>query len=305
MKSITNLLVIATIVALVVVSTCLFTVTQGSNALVTRFGVFVENGKTQNETYGPGLHFKRPFIDKVLRFDTRLQSYNEMTSRIMTKEKKDVLVDYYVKWRISDLPQYYRATGGSPIKVQRLVNQQIDDNLRALFGRRTIPEVISDDRTIIMRTLSDATSTDVEKLGIKVVDVRIKTIDLPKETSQAIYANMQAEREEAAKSHRAQGLSEAQAIRAKAEAEGTVIVAKANEEADKTRARGDALAAKMYADTYGRDPEFYAFYRSLEGYEKSFIDSNQNVLVVSPDSQFFNYFNKSRSNTNQQKQIKQ
>lgn len=297
MKSKSNLIVIIAIVALVFVSTCLFTVTQGQQALVSRFGVFVKNSKNNSETYDPGLHLKRPFIDKVLRFDTRLQSYDETTSRIMTKEKKDVLVDYYVKWRISNLPQYYRSTSGDPAKVQRLVNQQVDDNLRALFGKRTIPEVISDDRTVVMQILSEATSTDVEKLGIKVVDVRIKTIDLPKETSQAIFANMQAEREEAAKAHRAQGLSDAQAIRARAEAEATVIVAVANEMADKTRANGDATAAQIYADAYGKDPEFYSFFRSLEAYQNTF-ESGSNILVVSPDSQFFGYFDKSANAKN-------
>lgn len=304
MKSIGNLFIAAIIICLIVVSTCMFTVTQGSGALVSRFGVFVENGKTQTETYEPGLHFKRPFIDNVLRFDMRLQSYDEKTSRIMTKEKKDVLVDYYVKWRISNLPQYYRATSGSPMKVQRLVNQQVDDNLRALFGRRTIPEVISDDRTVVMQILSDTTSTDVERLGIKVVDVRIKTIDLPKETSKAIYANMQAEREEAAKAHRAQGLSDAQAIKARADAESTVIVATAKEMADKTRASGDATAAKTYSDAYGKDPDFYSFYRSLQAYQQTFAEGS-NVLVVSPDSQFFNYFDKSRGSGKPQKQAKQ
>jgi len=213
----------------------------------------------------------------------------------MTKEKKDVLVDYYVKWRIADLPQYYRATSGNPVKVQRLVNQQVDDNLRALFGKRTIPEVISDDRTVVMQILSETTSTDTKQLGIEVVDVRIKTIDLPKETSQAIYANMRAEREEAAKAHRAQGLSDAQAIRARSEADATVIVATANEQADKTRAQGEAQAAQIYANAYNKNPEFYAFYRSLEAYQQTF-SKGDNILVISPDSQFFDYFGKSQLN---------
>jgi len=291
-----NYLIIATLAALLLfASTCVFTVTQGAAALVSRFGVFVINGKTNNETYQPGLHFKRPFVDTVMRFDMRLQSYNETTSRIMTKEKKDVLVDYYVKWRIADLPQYYRATSGNPVKVQRLVNQQVDDNLRALFGKRTIPEVISDDRTVVMQILSETTSTDTKQLGIEVVDVRIKTIDLPKETSQAIYANMRAEREEAAKAHRAQGLSDAQAIRARSEADATVIVATANEQADKTRAQGEAQAAQIYANAYNKNPEFYAFYRSLEAYQQTF-SKGDNILVISPDSQFFDYFGKSQLN---------
>ena len=293
MKSVNHFVITGIILVLILISTCVFTVVQGSEALVTRFGVFVPHGN-QGETYGPGLHFKFPFVDKVLRFDTRLQSYNETTSRIMTKEKKDVLVDYYVKWRIFDLAQYYRATGGNPQKVQLLVNQQIDDNLRALFGQRTIPEVISDDRAVVMQILSQTTSTDVAKLGIQVVDVRIKTIDLPKETSQAIFANMRAEREEAAKAHRAQGASDAQAIRARAQAEGTVIVATANEMADKMRGSGDAKAAQLYANAYSRDPEFYSFYQSLEAYRQIFAKGS-NVLVISPESQFFHYFNSSRS----------
>lgn len=303
MKWLGKVMILGASLLLFLLSTCFFTVMQGQQALVSRFGVFVK-ASDGSETFGPGLHLKRPFIDSVLRFDTRLQSYDEKTSRIMTKEKKDVLVDYYVKWRISNLPQYYRATAGNDAAVERLVNQQVDDNLRALFGKRTIPEVISDDRTVVMQILSEATSSDVERLGIKVVDVRIKTIDLPKETSQAIFANMRAEREEAAKAHRAQGLSNAQAIRARAEAEATVIVATANEMGDKKRASGEAKAAQIYSDAYNRDPEFYSFFRSLEAYQQAF-SSGSNILVVSPDNQFFNYFDHSRQGTQVAKPVKQ
>ncbi len=276
---------------IVVGATCLFKVNEGQHALVTRFGRIIERNNDDKNTFGPGLHYKLPMVEKVHKFDTRLQTFDEQSSRIMTSEKKDMIVDYYVKWRVANLADYYTNAGGSPIRVQKLVQQQIDDNLRSQFGRRTIREVISDDRTVIMRLLKESTAIDVEKLGVKIIDVRIKTIDLPKEVSQSVFDNMRAEREAVAKEHRAKGMARAEGIRAEADASATVIIATAKEKSDKIRAEGDATAAKIYSDAYTQEADFYSFYRSLQAYHKTFNKDSHNILVLSPDNQYFKYFN--------------
>ena len=281
----------------IVGSTCLFKVNEGQHALVTRFGRITERGSDDSQSFGPGLHYKLPIIEKVHKFDTRLQTFDEQSSRIMTSEKKDMIVDYYVKWRVANLADYYTSANGSPMRVRKLVQQQIDDNLRAQFGRRTIREVISDDRTVIMRLLKESTAIDVEKLGVKIIDVRIKTIDLPKEVSQSVFDNMRAEREAVAKEHRAKGMARAEAIRAQADASATIIVATAQEKSDKIRAQGDAAAAEIYADAYTKEADFYSFYRSLQAYSKTFNKNSQNILVLSPDNQYFKYFNAMSNNT--------
>ena len=280
--------------AIIIISSCLFTVQEGQEGLVLRLGKLVTLKTSQGEKhalqYVPGLHFKLPIIDTIKKFDMRLQTLDIQSSRIVTKEKKDVIVDFYVKWRISDLPLYYKRTAGDSQKVDTLLTQQLNDGLRAQFGRRTIKEVVSDDRAQIMTALNKRADSSAKNLGIEVIDVRIKRIDLPEEVSNAVYERMRAERERVAKEHRSEGRAQAEAIRTNADAQATVIVAGAKADANKLRAAGDQTAAKIYADAYSKDAEFYTFMRSLSAYNASFAQKND-ILVLTPDSQFFQYFN--------------
>jgi len=282
------------VVLLIILITCLFEISEGQSGLVLRLGKITTHTNKSNGAedivYKPGLHFKLPFIDTIKKFDIRIQTLDIQSSRIVTQEKKDVIVDYYVKWRIADLPLYYKRTAGDPSKVGVLLEQQLNDALRAQFGRRSIKEVVSDDRAEIMTALNKRADQSAQSLGIDVIDVRIKRIDLPEEVSNAVYERMRAERERVAKEHRSEGKAKSEAIRAQADAQATVIVAGAKKSANKLRANGDKEAAKIYAESYSKEPEFYAFMRSLHAYGESFRDK-KDVLILTPDSNFFQYFN--------------
>jgi membrane protease subunit HflC len=221
-----------------------------------------------------------------------LQNLDIKSSPIVTVEKKRVIADYFVKWRIRDVPQFYKTTGGSIQNTDQLLEQQLNDALRAEFGRRTINEVVSDDRASIMQALNQKANEGAKKLGIDVVDVRIKGIDLPPEVSGSVFARMRAEREKVATELRAKGHAEGEAVRAKADEQATVIVATARKQANDIRAEGDGRAAKVYADAYTQDESFYSLYRSLEAYRKTFSNP-KDIIVVTPQSQFFDYFNQS------------
>lgn len=272
---------------------CLYTVTEGQRAILLRLGAIEVDSKTGKATIiTPGLHFKWPFIEQVRKFDVRLQTLDVATSdarsapRIVTREKKNVVVDYYVKWRITDLALYYQRALG---QATTLLEQQLNDALRTEFGRHTINEVIADDRANIMDRLRILANTNAQRLGLSIIDVRIKRIDLPEEVSAAIFDQMRAEREKAAGEHRANGKSAAEAIRANADANATIIVASAKAESARIRSEGDMSAAKIYADAYSKDPGFYAFYRSLLAYKNTFANK-QDLIVLKPDSHFFKYF---------------
>lgn len=272
----------------------MFSVYEGQQALILRLGKLQKNAQGQPEMLKPGLHFKVPLITRALIFDTRIQTLDIESSRIVTAEKKDVLVDYYVKWRIVNLAEYYKSTGGDAARAEILLRQQVNNSLRAQFGQRTIPEVVSDDRSVIMTTLRQQADASASPLGIDVIDVRIKAIDLPTEVSSAVFSRMRAERQRVAAEHRANGKSLAEAIRAKADASATVILAKANQEAAVVRANGNKEAAQIYASAYNKAPEFYAFYRSLEAYQATF-NHKHDVMVLGPRSQFFKYMNSTNS----------
>jgi len=278
------------IVILLLLYNGLFTVSEGQQALVLRLGELQKNAQGQARVIQPGLHFKWPFVTHALKFDTRIQTLDIESSRIVTAEKKDVLVDYYVKWRIADLPKYYKSTGGDVERAEILLKQQVNNSLRAQFGQRTISEVVSDDRSAIMSSLRKQTDNSATPLGIDVIDVRIKAIDLPAEVSSAVFSRMRAERQRVAAEHRANGRSLAEAIRAKADASATVIIAQASQKAAVMRATGDKEAAKIYAKAYNQDPQFYAFYRSLKAYQDTF-KQKKDLIVIGPRSQFFKYMN--------------
>ena len=238
--------------------------------------------------FEPGLHFKIPFIESVRKLDARIQTLDEAPDRFVTSEKKDLMVDSFVKWRIVDFSTYYLRTSGSVENARALLKQKVNNGLRTEFGNRTIKEIVSGDRDDIMKQALASAASSREDLGIEVVDVRIKAINLPTEVSTSIYERMRAERTAVAKEHRSQGQEQAEIIRATIDAKVTVMLAEAQKNASATRGEGDALAAKIYADVYSKDAEFYRFYRSLEAYEKSF-SSKSDIMVVKPDSDFFNY----------------
>ncbi|MGQ3890492.1 protease modulator HflC [Legionella sp. CNM-4043-24] len=278
---------------LIVFLTSVFTVTEGEHGILLRLGRLVNDAQTgEARVLSPGLHVKTPFIESVRLFDTRLQTLDIKSSRIVTKEKKDVIVDYYVKWQINNLARYFKSTGGNEFKAETLLEQQLNTSLRAQFGKRSISELVSGGRDDLMGLLRDNAEVQASGLGVHVVDVRIKGIELPSSATNAVYQRMRADMQEIANRHRADGNATAEAIQAAADAEVTVFLAKARSEGQITRAAGQAKAAAIYADAYNKNKEFFAFYRSLKAYEGSFT-SKQDLLVLDQSSDFFRYFKQS------------
>ena len=279
------------IVALLFVLTVssVFVVFEGQRGIVFQFSKIKRDGDTGDmKVYEPGLHFKFPFINTVRKIDARIQTLDEAADRFVTSEKKDLMVDSFVKWRIVDFSTYYLRTSGSIENARALLKQKVNNGLRTEIGTRTIKEIVSGDRDDIMAKALESAESSREDLGIEVIDVRIKAINLPTEVSNSIYERMRAERTAVAKEHRSQGQEQAEIIRATIDAKVTVMLATAQKNAQEIRGEGDALAAKVYADSYSQDAEFYNFFRSLEAYEKSF-SSKSDIMVVKPDSDFFNY----------------
>lgn len=282
--------IVAALFTLVISS--VFVVFEGQRGIVFQFNKIKRDDSGQMKIYEPGLHFKLPFIEMVKKLDARIQTLDEAADRFVTAEKKDLMVDSFVKWRIVDFSTYYLRTSGSIENAQALLKQKVNNGLRTEFGARTIKEIVSGDRDTIMdKTLISAESSR-EDLGIEVIDVRIKAINLPTEVSASIYDRMRAERTAVAKEHRSQGQEQSEIIRATIDAKVTVMLATAQKNAFELRGEGDALAAKVYADAYGKDTEFFNFLRSLEAYEKSFSSKND-IMVVQPDNEFFHYLKES------------
>lgn len=279
---------ILTLLFVLVVSS-VFVIYEGQRGIVFQFSKIKRDSATgQMLIKEPGLHFKIPFIENVKKLDARIQTLDEAPDRFVTAEKKDLMVDSFVKWRIVDFPTYYLRTSGSVDNARALLKQKVNNGLRTEFGNRTIKEIVSGDRDAIMQQALESAESSREELGIEVVDVRIKAINLPTEVSNSIYERMRAERTAVAKEHRSQGQEQSEIIRATIDAKVTVMLAEAQRSANETRGEGDAIAAKVYADAYEKDSEFYSFYRSLEAYEKSFSSKND-IMVVKPDSDFFQY----------------
>lgn len=279
---------IVLILGVVIAGMSLFVVEETERAIILRLQKIVtENGKPK--ILKPGLQFKLPFLDSVRFFDRRIQTLDISSSRIPTKEKKELVVDLFTTWRIEDFAKFYTATGGNKMRAERLLKEKIVDSLRGEFGRRNLNDVVSQDRQRVMDKISTDANQAAKTLGVAVVDVRIIRIDLPKEVSEAVFNLMRTERQRVAAEHRAQGRSRAEAIRADADAKVIIIGATAERIANQLKGEGDAQAAKIYADTYGKDPEFYSFYRSLEAYRETFKNGND-MLVIKPDDAFFKYF---------------
>ncbi|MGQ0656608.1 MAG: protease modulator HflC [Chromatiales bacterium] len=275
---------IAAVIALIIGWASIFVITERDQAIVLYLG------RIHRSDYEPGLHFKLPILMQVRKFDRRLLNLDAEAERFLTKEKKDVIVDSYVRWRIANLEKYYRATRGDERLAAQLLYQTINSRLREEFGRRTVQEVVSGQRGAIMTIVTKAADESGQDLGVKVMDVRIKRIDLPAEVSSSVYGRMRAERERTARDFRSRGAEAAERIRAGADKERTVIVAEAYRDAETARGQGDARAAAIYAGAFSADREFYDFYRSLNAYRSAFKSRND-ILVLQPDSKFFDYFN--------------
>ena len=275
--------IIAGILVLIILSLSVFTVDQRQNAIVFQLGEIVAVKKE------PGLYFKIPFVQNVLFFDTRILTLkSEEAERFITSEKKPVLVDSYVKWRIEDVKQYYLSVGGDESRAMIRLSQTINDRLRAEFRERTVHDVVSGERDKIMDILRTETDRDARKIGVHVLDVRIKRVDLPDNVSVDVYRRMESERKRVANELRAQGAGAAEKIRADADRQREVIIAEAYRDAQRIKGEGDAKASVTYAQAYSANPEFYSFYRSIEAYQKSFKQKDD-VLVLDPSSDFFKY----------------
>ena len=274
---------------LILIVSSVFVIYEGQRGIVFEFSKIKRDSSTgEMMVFDPGLHFKIPFIQSVKKLDARIQTLDEPADRFVTSEKKDLIVDSFAKWRIVDFSTYYLRTSGSIDNARALLKQKVNNGLRTEFGTRTIKEIVSGDRDSIMAKALESARSSREDLGIEVVDVRIKAINLPTEISNSIYERMRAERTAVAKEHRSKGKEQAEIIRATIDAKVTIMLAEAQKDAFTTRGEGDALAAKIYSDSYTKDAEFYGFIRSLEAYEKSF-NSKNDIMVVQPDSDFFRY----------------
>lgn len=271
-----------------------YVVREGYAGFLTFLGEIQMKKNGQPLVFKPGLHFKYPFLESALILDTRLQTLTIDKSRVMTLQKKDVLVDYYVKWRIDHLATYFTSTGGNAEQAEQLLAQQVNNALRAEFGKRDIQDVVSDARSEIMLTLQKSANISAQLLGIEVVDVRIKAIDLPDEVSSAVFNRMQAERERIATERRSEGQASAEAIKAKADSESAVILAKAREQAAKLMAQGDRDAAQIYSEAYNKEPNFYVFYKSLETYRKSFSKLSDGIILTT-QNEWLKYFSSPHS----------
>lgn len=322
--------VVIVILILIVLYVSVFLVQEGQRGIALRFGKVLRDSENKPMVYAPGLHLKMPFIDTVKNLDARIQTMNNQADRFVTSEKKDLIVDSYLKWRISDFSRYYLATGGGDVsQAEILLKRKFSDRLRSEIGRLDVKEIVTDSRGKLMSEVRAAlnagtvgddeevniTDTDddiistvarfeqnsagkqalfnsnsMATLGIAVIDVRIKQINLPAEVSDAIYQRMRAEREAVARRLRSQGQEEAEKLRASADYEVTRTLAEAERQARITRGEGDAESAKLFASSFSQDPEFYIFIRSLRAYETSFSsNNNQDMMVLNPNSDFFRY----------------
>ena len=280
-----KIILILAVVFAILLSSSLYTVKETQVALKLRLGEIVS---IENE---PGLKFKTPFVNNVVRFDKRIQTLDSAAESFLTVEKKNVVVDSFVKWRIVDTQKFYISTGGAMAQANLRLAQNNRDALRSEFSKRTIIEVISDEREAIMASVKAKLKAIAEdEYGIEVVDVRIKRIELSQEVRNSVYSRMETERKGLANKYRANGAEEAEKLQAFADKERTIILANAYRDSEKIRGEGDAISASNYAEAYSQDSEFYSFYRSLESYKKSFSEQGD-ILVLNPDSEFFRHFN--------------
>ncbi|MBI2397431.1 MAG: protease modulator HflC [Xanthomonadales bacterium] len=278
-----NLILILLAIAAIIAGNSAFVVRENERAVLLQFG------RVLRSDYGPGLHFKLPVLQNVRKFERRIVTLDKEPQRYLTSERKDVLVDFFVKWRIKDVAEFYKASSGD----EGLAESRLDSTTRNALGKeivkRTLQEVVADQRSDLMVDMRETISEAVKELGIEVVDLRVMRIDLPDEVSQKVFDRMTSERKAVANKLRSEGTEVAEKTRANAERDAQIALANAQRDAQQLRGGGDAEAAKIYAEAYNRDPEFYAFWRSLEAYRAAFAEPGS-VLVLDPKSEFFQYF---------------
>ncbi|MGB2065343.1 Modulator of FtsH protease HflC [Marinomonas gallaica] len=288
MKNLSFAILFIVLAAVLVASQTLYVVKETERAVVLKFGEIVQ------ADVQPGIHFKLPIMNDVKKFDARILTMDSRPQRYLTLEKKAVIVDSYVKWKIADVARFYQATSGDEFVANRVLSSRVDTGLRNQFGERTMHEVVSGEREELMTELRDRIDGVAQsELGITIVDIRVKRIDLPPDVSESVYQRMRTEREREAREHRSKGLELAEGIRADADRQRVVLEAEAQRDAEMIRGDGDAQAASVYAEAYQQDPEFYDFYRSLQAYRASFENSGD-VFILDPESDFFKYFKETK-----------
>ena len=273
--------------AALVIWASVFTVDERQKAILFKFGEILASD------FEPGLHFKMPVINNVKKFDKRILTIDQQPERFLTAEKKDLIVDSFVKWRIADVVQYFKTTQGDEAQAGRLLYQNINNGLRDEFGKRTVQEVIAGDRTEIMSIMTAEATEKAKTLGIEVIDVRIKKIDLPARVSDSVYRRMRAERERVARDFRSKGAEAAERIRADADRQRSIILAEAYRDSEVVRGEGDAKATDIYAEAFSKNEDFFRFNRSINAYKSNFSTADD-IILLEPDSEFFRYFSNSR-----------
>jgi len=276
--------IILAVIVVAIGSSTVYYVDEREKAIVFQFGEIVRSNDE------PGIHFKAPLINNVKFFDSRVQTMDSDPELYLTREKKNLVVDSFVKWRITNAANYYTRLGGLASNARNRLAQRVNDALRSEFGNRSVQQVISGDRVEIMDVVRQLTNEETASLGIEVLDVRLKRVDLDPDISERVYQRMEAERSRVAKDLRARGAEAAERIRADADRDRAIILAEARQAAQEVKGQGDAKATAIYADAFTRDREFYRMYRSLNAYRNTFATPD-NLLVIEPDSEFFRYFN--------------
>mgnify|MGYP000529989477 FL=1 len=282
MSSGLNKIIFIGFLAFILISSSVFFVDQRERVLLLRLG------QIERSDYQPGIHFKVPFVNEVRRFDGRILTLDETPTRFLTGEKKNVQVDSFILWHITDPAKYFTSMAGNEERAKARLSQNVKDGLRAEFGKRTIQELVSGDRIAMIDTILEDANKTAAEFGINIVNIRIKRIDLPSDVSSSVYSRMEAERQRVAKELRSQGAEEAEKIRSDADRQRTILLAEAKKTAEELRGNGDAQATDTYAKAYGQNSEFYSFYRRLTAYKNVF--KGDDMLVIEPKGEFFNLF---------------
>jgi len=283
-----NILIILLVAILLVISNSIFTVDERELALKFRFGEVIK------ADYEPGIHFKVPFVNNVGKYSKQILTINNPQELFLTLEKKNLFVDFFIKWKINDVQQYYISTGGDELVASQRLLETVKDGIRSEFAKRTVIEVVSEERRKVMSEMLNAAAFNAINLGIELVDVRVKRVELSDEVSESVYNRMRQERARFASELRAEGAEAAAIIKAEADREVTVIIANAYRDSEKIKGDGDASSTNLYAEAYTQDEEFYSFYRSMEAYKKS-IGTGNDILVLDGEGDFFKYLNQSKT----------
>ena len=283
-----NILVVLLVAILLVISNSIFTVDEREMALKFRFGEVIK------ADYEPGIHFKVPFVNNVGKYSKQILTINNPQELFLTLEKKNLFVDFFIKWKINDVQQYYISTGGDELVASQRLLETVKDGIRSEFAKRTVIEVVSEERRKVMSEMLNAAALNAINLGIELVDVRVKRVELSDEVSESVYNRMRQERARFASELRAEGAEAAAIIKAEADREVTVIIANAYRDSEKIKGDGDASSTNLYAEAYTQDEEFYSFYRSMEAYKKS-IGTGNDILVLDGEGDFFKYLKQSKT----------